>query len=481
MLLPLLMACGISLQTGCSDDSSVNPLQPHRPVEPPRPGDLDDTTDPDRVVVTYTEDLEAFPNPERGFYTSSIFYLKNGKIPSPLNPVTLKANRTQHRTLILAEYFLTDFIDKPLSEAALELVRKNMQIMRENGTKCIMRFAYTDSQDVKPHDATEEVALEHIAQLSPILHEYGDVILVFQAGFIGTWGEWYYTDNFVFNPQTEEDYLPRRRLIEALLKAVPTNRTIAIRTPKATMMSMGLDAKNLITEATAYDGSDRSRLGGHNDCFLHDGNDTGTFSSKADREFWKNDSRYTCMGGETCGTSSYCACDNSLETMAQYHWTYLHINYHPQVIQGWKEQECFDEIERRLGYRFVLTRGDFPREIKAGEKFSSKITLKNDGFAAPVNPRGLELVFVSQSNPSEQFSVKLDEDPRFWFGGDFVTITTDFTTPQLRSGKEYNLYLNLPDDAEQLRENPLFSIRTANKDTWDEQKGMNLLHHFIAR
>ena len=40
---------------------------------------------------------------------------------------------------------------------------------------------------------------------------------------------------------------------------------------------------------------------------------------------------------------------------------------------------------------------------------------------------------------------------------------------------EYTLYLNLPDPSEKLRDNPLFSIRLANNDTWEEKTGFNKL------
>ena len=37
--------------------------------------------------------------------------------------------------------------------------------------------------------------------------------------------------------------------------------------------------------------------------------DYGTFDNESnDRAFWKRDTRYTLMGGETCKVSDYCKC-----------------------------------------------------------------------------------------------------------------------------------------------------------------------------
>lgn len=433
--------------------------------------------------VTFRELKEAFPNPERGFYYPYDFHFENGQIPAPLNVGAMNVNRAVNRTLVLLEYFLRDFIDKPLSDEALQLIRKNMQVLRDGGCKCVLRFAYCDSdaESAKPWDAEESVTMQHIAQLKPIFREFGDVIYVLQAGFVGVWGEWYYTDHHVFQPKTAEDYKPRRRIVEALLDAMPENRMVAVRTPLATMMCFDLGAADSITRGTGHDRSVRSRLAGHNDCFLASGNDVGTFNNKAERELWMNDTQYVSMGGETCGVSSFCSCSNSLSDMEKYHWSYLNISYHQGVIKGWKDDDCFDEIECRLGYRLVLTDASFPEEVKAGEKFGATIRLKNIGFAAPINPRGAELVFAADEDTSELHTVALSDDPRLWFGGETHTIEASFETPALKAGKRYTLYLNLPDKAETLRGNPLFSIRTANEGTWNQSLGMNRLYTFTAR
>jgi hypothetical protein len=44
--------------------------------------------------------------------------------------------------------------------------------------------------------APKKIVLQHITQLAPVFKKNADVIAVLQEGFIGIWGENYYTDYF---------------------------------------------------------------------------------------------------------------------------------------------------------------------------------------------------------------------------------------------------------------------------------------------
>ncbi len=473
LLSPLLLSAMLLFGCSSSNEGSTEP----QPSTPPTPPEEDKTL----VECTYEESKEVFPNPERGFYYPYAFYFRGGEIPSPVNVSAMGANRTVNRTLILLEYFLHDFVDKPLSQDVLDLVEKNMQVLREGGVKCVLRFAYSDGEDEKPWDATEEVILGHIAQLKPLFQKYGDVIYVLQAGFIGVWGEWYYTDNFNFGAKTVEEYAPRRRVMDALLDAMPKDRQVALRTPFHLMMCYNLSAADGITPEAAHNGSNRSRLAGHNDCFLASGNDVGTFNNKEERELWMNDTRYMIMGGETCGVSRFCACDNSLSDMKKYHWSYLNIAYHKEVLKGWRDDGCYNDVERRLGYRYVLTKGHYTRKAEVGKEFQAQFSLRNDGFSAVINPRPAALVLTDAAGNAVA-TVALDDDPRTWFGGETYTVDHTFTLPgSLKKGSSYTLWLHLPDAAETLANKPEFSIRLANADVWDGKTGMNKLYTFTLQ
>jgi len=96
------------------------------------------------------------------------------------------------------------------------------------------------------------------------------------------------------------------------------------------------------------------------------------------------------------------------------------------------------------------------------------ITLKfrNDGFAAPMNPRNAELVFVDTSGKETRFP--LGSDPRTWHPGAHE-ITAKITLPASNG----TCYLDLSDPL--LKDRPEYSIALANNDVFDSKTGMNKL------
>lgn len=423
--------------------------------------------------IEYIESDKIFINPERGFYSYQSFLSSNSGV---LTAATVRAQRLAGRSLLLNLYYLTDFRNKPISESYLNRIVTNMNALREGGSKCVLRFAYTSDTNDTPWDAPQEIVLQHISQLAPIFQEYADVIYVVEAGFVGVWGEWYYTTNFNMSPSTNQDYAPRRAVLDALLTALPSERMICVRTPQFKLKCFDITFADTISVLTAYNGSNLSRIAAHNDCFLASSSDYGTFSSNAQREFWHAETKYVVMGGETCGVSAYSTCANALEQMEKFHWSYLNAGYHGTVLGNWRTDGCFTEIEKRLGYRFALTDASFIAEPEAGKRFIAEINVKNVGFAAPANPRGLELIFVSKTDETEKYVVKPDSDPRYWFAGGEYTIKINYLLPTEMGGKEYDLYLHLPDPKPTLYGRPEFSIRLANENMWDENTGYNKIH-----
>ena len=429
-------------------------------------------------TISYTESDAVICNPERGFYSTKETHSASG---SALNSNAIEVSRKQGRTLYLLEFYLTDYVRSDIAEDYLALIRKNLQVMRDNGAKALIRFAYSNgySEKDRPWDATEEQVLRHVAQIKPILQEFGDVIYVMQAGFVGSWGEWYYTENFKMTPITADDYLPRKHLLDALLDALPQDRQVEVRTPAFKMKIYGYALADTLTSAEAHMNTVKARIGGHNDCFLASSSDTGTFNSANDREYWKAETKYTIMGGESCGLSQYCHCedgenyDGAMTTLEKYHFSYLHIGYHPDVIKRWKDEKCFDAVDKRLGYRLVLREAGFTQKPAAGGDFRIVLKMENVGFAAPMNPRDAEFVLTgSDGKVVETWAV--NSDPRTWHSGPF-TLDETIKLPAGLNGT-YTLYLNLPDPAPTLRGKSRFSIRLANENMWNEETGYNTLY-----
>jgi len=441
----------------------------------------DDPTPPDPqdklTTVTYTASDENFPNPERGFYSTSETHSASGQ---GLSEASIRAARTQGRSLFLLEFYLTDYVETDIADEYLQLIRRKFQSLRDGGIKCILRFAYSNGFDAsdKPWDATTEQVARHLEQVKPLIQEYSDVIMVMQAGFIGSWGEWYYTDHFGSNTS-------RRALVDALLEAVPNNRQIELRTPGYKMKLYDYKLEDTITRAEAHLPTTKARLGGHNDCYLSSANDVGTFSGNKERQYWEAESQYTIMGGESCELVQYCHCEGTdkyrgaIKDLEAQHFTYLNLGYHQQVIKRWREEGCFDQIQRRLGYRFVMEEGQFTEEPKAGNAFRIVLKMRNDGFAPAMNPRDVEFVLTAKDG-SVAGTFKVDSDPRFWMPAETTTIDQTINLPSGLSG-EYTLWMNLPDPCETLHNNPMYSIRLANQGTWDENTGYNKLHTIVIQ
>ena len=87
---------------------------------------------------TFVETEEAFPNPERGFYFVQSFKSASAY---PIVAQSIERQRLQNKTLVYMGYYPKDYMEGDIAPEFLELMRTNMQTLRENGAKCILRFA----------------------------------------------------------------------------------------------------------------------------------------------------------------------------------------------------------------------------------------------------------------------------------------------------------------------------------------------------
>ena len=85
-------------------------------------------------------------------------------------------------------------------------------------------------------------------------------------------------------------------------------------------------------------------------------------------------------------------------------------------MRGWREAGFFEEVERRLGYRLVLNKAGVSSHAAAGSAVRVEMELSNAGWAAPFNPREVELVL--QGAEGRVYYAALDVDPRRWQAGE---------------------------------------------------------------
>ncbi|MBR3647469.1 MAG: DUF4832 domain-containing protein [Paludibacteraceae bacterium] len=429
----------------------------------------------DSLTVNY----DLFCNPERGFHIFKEFHSPN---PDMMYAQSVKNIYDMGYTLVLNNYYLSDYRDTLIADSYLDVVRNNMQALRDGGCKCILRFAYTGSDAYTsgsyernyndPREAPLDLILQHIEQIKPILQEYSDVIFAMEAGFVGVWGEWYYTTYFKNRPTQDEEFVDRRRVLDALLEALPKERMVCVRTPEFKMRCYGWTLADTLTMAEAFNGSPKARLAAHDDAFMANESDMGTFGGKYQRSYWEAETRYTIYGGESCQPGRYANAENSIAQMAAMHISYLNISYHKSVINGWQNEGRLEEIRRRIGYRLYASDVATTKQPKAGENLNVVITIENEGFSSPKNPRDIKVLLVNKADPKDVQTVVPDSDPRFW--GPECAHKVNATFKPAKAG-EYKIFLYLPDPKPTLAANPKFAIRLANRDCWDETTGYNYL------
>jgi hypothetical protein len=422
----------------------------------PNPGPEPPVTD-----HTYTASTADFPNPERGMY--SPFDLPNESDASVIR--TALGNTLVHSYVRLDEWRETD-----LPQSFLDELDASFAAIRQSGVKVILRFAYNFGPypDSEP-DASKAQMLRHIEQLKPVLQKNADVIAWMRAGFVGAWGEWHTSTHGI-----DRDLGAKREVLTALLAALPASRSVQLRYPADIWQLYG----DPLAEAEAFTGSDKARVGHHNDCFLSSDTDVGTYERNGTNTRAEDEarlavmSRFTPVGGETCAPYPPLSdCESTLREMARLHFTEINQSYHPRIVSGWKRQGCLDEIRRRLGYRLALQTASFNEQVRPGGVMRLNITLTNTGFAAPVNPRPLNVVLDGPG----RFVVTLGEvEVRRWEPGP-ASFAVSLRVPASAPAGEYRLALWLPDAAETLRDDPRYAVRFANEEVWDEASGFNVL------
>ena len=474
-----------------------------------------------QTTVDYQPSDTDFPNPERGIYryteTRSENYtpLDADVLAGYRNPGSVDdANYTFVSTLIFRYFFLGDFTGGPISQEYLDNVVADLDEVRRAGVKIIPRFAYTDNVDgsgcasfiCPPYgDAPKAVVLNHIRQLKPILTANADVIAALQMGFIGTWGENYYTDFFGDASQQgklfDENWADRNEVLAALLDALPENRAVQVRYPQIKQKFIyGIDAPTgsaPLTPAEAFSGADKARIGYHNDCLLAGPDDFGTYADYGTttqpafsdttrlKPYFAQDSRYLPVGGETCGDAynpqNNCPSQGGLATLElkRMHYSYLNSGFNNDVNNDWVDGGCMEDIKRQLGYRLELQRGTLPVSATTGGQLTVELVVTNRGYAAPFNERDVQLILRNTDN-GIVYVGGFDADPRTWgYEQPTHSLSGSFCVPAAMPIGTYELLLNLPDPEVTLRENPDYSIRLANtlggSEIWEPTTGYNLL------
>lgn len=418
--------------------------------------------------IDYAEDTGVFPNPERGFY----LYQNLARLGDEVARM-----RERHLTLLWGKIDLEPFREVPLLPAEfLTKLDQGFIGAQEAGAKVIVRASYGHRGPGGDYRTYEDPPLDvvrgHIEQLQPLFERHADRIALFEAGFIGPWGEWHTTE-------AAESPDLRRPLFMHLLEHTPSERMVLVRYPALKHSLFG--STEPLTSEEAYSGSPRARTGHHNDCFLSSPTDMGTYNRGAltmaeEQRYLASDTAWTVFGGETCALHARSLPETALAEMERLHLTYLNAGYHPEVLERWRETDLMETIEKRMGARLVLESLELPAHSRPGGEVPMLFTLANRGFAAIYNERPVFLV-LRDADGREVKRFALEEiDPRRWAPGECVRFALRVTLPAELEPGSYSWHLHLPDPSPRLAGDPRFAYRFANAGVWDAVTGENRLH-----
>jgi hypothetical protein len=155
------------------------------------------------------------------------------------------------------------------------------------------------------------------------------------------------------------------------------------------------------------------------------------------------------------------------------------------IYQAWVGVGVYDEVAMRLGYRYRILQSRCP-ELLEGASFELQLTIHNDGWGRPVNPRRVEVILRNtDSGVDTIIPIDPPEDFRLWFpdAHEQTRIRLDIPVPALLPDGLYQVLLNLPDPEASLHSNPAYSIRLASliegQPIWEPMTGFNRLGHLL--
>jgi hypothetical protein len=402
--------------------------------------------------VTYASSDIVISNPEKGFYRYTSSGSSGGY--NLINQNTIAGYRTNENiTVIQRQFFLRDFITGiPITSTYLTNMQTDFNRIRNAGAKVIVRFTYTSNSATR-YQPTKAQILAHIAQLAPVVNANKDVIVSIQAGFIGRYGEWYYTGSNEFGNGnytilTTTQWNNRKEIVDRMTSSFDA--------------SIPLQLRYVFAKQKMYGNTFVGRIGFYNDSFLGTYGDSGTFNvsgiqsqpTAADITYWQTATVNNPVSGETNMVNApRTNCANAILEMDRFNWSLINKDYLPTVISGWQTNGCFTTIQKSIGYDFRLNSSNITNGVLT-------INLGNYGWANVFKDRRAFLVCKNTST-NVNYSFVIDNNIKNIRTTNY-TITTNLAALGLPVGS-YKLFLNLPDP---LISNKLYSIQTSNLNTW---------------
>lgn len=352
------------------------------------------------VDTDYQADPDpALPNPERGIYY-------------------WPGIRTGYHALVAQWLYLGSASDQDLRWAGhgsaatsplLDRYADALAAHRSAGTKVLFRPRYDvpgddtlgASRGGRFHADTLARQLGHIDAIAAMLGEFRDVVAFIEAGYLGRWGEW---NTYGYSASA------------APLLSTPADRNAVIDHVLAAYAAAGVQQhvqlRRPVFAKEVLDRDPTARVGLHDDSFMTDEGDLDTyanvepsnpssFASLADAKAWARAlTARAPFGGETCPFRGerWRSCEHMVGAQSEpaaLHVCYLHGGYAADAKPTWVAGGCYDEIRRRLGYRFEILRVAYTPIVATGAPIEVHVDIANTGWARLHKAREAKLVLRS--------------------------------------------------------------------------------------
>jgi len=332
----------------------------------------------------------------------------------------------------------------------------------------------------EPNDLA--VLKNHLTQLLGVINANKELVLAVEMGTLGYWGENHYYDTTLNMNQIPRPYSWRDEVLSHQVATLDPDILVLARTPllKAnhTPTWAPLTASVALTE-------DRARVGHHNDCFMADESDMGTFGDdnttyvephlpryfvsagctgiyatqrfrslglQCDRDYWKNEAYYTLGNGETCydGQPGRVTCEHYLGELHDYHFASLNMLFSQDVL-ALLNATCHDYARNYLGYRYELLSAD----VTVDTVGHYSLLIKNVGFSRPY--QNIQM-FLSIGGKNYSIPTTGSSDFRLLRSGLTFNFTGTFD-PSSVPATATPVYLVLTDLSSSLQNNLNYTIR----------------------
>lgn len=376
-------------------------------------------------------------NPDRGFYIQVDVSEKE----------KIKRYEKQVRLFLLA-FDLYEYRNQEIPQEKLEELISFLKEAKQQKVKCIFRAAYGfERQESNDADSRERIH-KHIRRIAPILNQYKNQICCVQAGFFGPWGEWH-SSKYLEDEETGRKN--RNWLLQELLEQLAQEIVIDVRRPR------------YIRDGWQF-GLAKERIGFHNDGLLGSESDLGTYDAlqynrQEEIEWMEQNLKTGLNGGEMPTVNEYSRAERALEEFPKLKISYLNLKYNEEVYEQWKkqtvgEENAFDYIAGHLGYRFFISKVQYPVNVKKGilgRNRQIEIVLRNEGFA-PIG-RNYELEWVVEDDSGKVHYFKESEFLQAVEAGESVSIGLEAKILKKIQAQKIGVRIFRTDDEEKYSEN----------------------------